>query len=529
MSASQVRDAVESAFRDYETAGVPASGDHEPVKSEIRYALGQLLATTLSSIGAGISRYATKAAMDAVTTVDDGQLAYVYADPTPANNTVYQWNDAGGTWDVATWYFDAVAAVVQPLLDDTEAARDAALAAQVAAEAAALILENAADNLAFFSAADLELWPAGRQIRTDESGGIVEDFTYYTPADLELWADGELTVDAGGYVAFRSGPEPVLAEPAVVDPSRVERATVVFPEPVVAGVGHSMIAQGQAAAVAISLSGKLGAAISSLNFGRSSNTARGIAARMNAYYPSLFPRFPTYLPAGGSIPATTDPVDLVPTFGAIDSGPWESYAGVVPTVSATGSYSGIAGTFDLDAVNGLTFTRAVAGSAKPIAAAEPIFVDPKDGGDAPAGATVADYREKLWLLWVGRNSIAATTTGLRAVRALVAHIQSVNAQFILLPDFPQTGEEYGTAGRALLDYWNNLLRDEWPENYCQDEYGVDFLDWAIAAGPNATDKANGLIATEWRSDGLHLNNTGRANTAPFIADFAIRKGMVRGY
>jgi len=76
----------------------------------------------------GLLRYDTKSAMDADESQPEGQLAYVYDDTTPANNTVYQWD--GSDWVVSTWYFDAVAGVVQPLVDDAEAA-------QVAAEAAA--------------------------------------------------------------------------------------------------------------------------------------------------------------------------------------------------------------------------------------------------------------------------------------------------------------------------------------------------------------------------------------------------------
>lgn len=126
MSAVQVRAAVEAAFRDFEIGGVPSSGAHEPVKSEIRFALGRLLESVLSSIGAGIERYATKAAMDADTTRADGTLAYVWDDANPANNNVYQWD--GAAWVVAAWYFTAVAGVVQPLVDDAQAARDEALA-----------------------------------------------------------------------------------------------------------------------------------------------------------------------------------------------------------------------------------------------------------------------------------------------------------------------------------------------------------------------------------------------------------------
>ena len=69
MSASEVRAAVELAFRDFRIDGVASSGRHEPVKSEIRFALGRLLESVLSSIGAGIVRYRTKSLMDVYNTL----------------------------------------------------------------------------------------------------------------------------------------------------------------------------------------------------------------------------------------------------------------------------------------------------------------------------------------------------------------------------------------------------------------------------------------------------------------------------
>jgi lysophospholipase L1-like esterase len=127
-------DDIKAAFRDSETEGVPASGEHEPVKAEIRAAFDRL-ASAISSIANGLLRYETKALLDADTDEDDGTLAYVWGDSDPYANTVYQWN--GASWEAAPWYFDAVAAVVQPLLDDMDVALAAAQAAQEAAEAAA--------------------------------------------------------------------------------------------------------------------------------------------------------------------------------------------------------------------------------------------------------------------------------------------------------------------------------------------------------------------------------------------------------
>lgn len=119
-----VRTAVEAAFRDFEVDGLPASGDHDPLKPDIRAALGATLEAALSSIGSGIERYATVALRDAVTDAPDGSLAYVYNnndDPADPANGVYQWDLATTGWVAAAWYFEAVAAVVQPFVDEAEA------------------------------------------------------------------------------------------------------------------------------------------------------------------------------------------------------------------------------------------------------------------------------------------------------------------------------------------------------------------------------------------------------------------------
>lgn len=124
--ASELRQAVERAFRDYVTDGVPSSGAHEPVKPEIRDALGRTLETVLSTIGSGILRFATVAARDADTGQADGTLAYVYANngsPNDPANGVYQWKQSTLGWVAAEWYLDSIAQVVQPLVDATEAIR----------------------------------------------------------------------------------------------------------------------------------------------------------------------------------------------------------------------------------------------------------------------------------------------------------------------------------------------------------------------------------------------------------------------
>ena len=109
-----IADGFAAAFRDYVAAGVPASGPNNPSKAEIR-AIGVQLEQAIGAAVSGLKFYATKAALDADTIKPVGTLAYVFADPTPANNTVYHYESGG--WVVDTAFYAGVARVVQPLVD----------------------------------------------------------------------------------------------------------------------------------------------------------------------------------------------------------------------------------------------------------------------------------------------------------------------------------------------------------------------------------------------------------------------------
>lgn len=184
-----VRALVESAFRDFETAGVPASGDREPVKSEIRAALGVALETALSSVGSGLLRFATVALMNADVAQADGALAYVFNnndDPGDAANGVYQWDDGATDWVLAEWYFAALVAVVQPLIDEAEAFRDDA--EQYAAATEATIRAGAAlyaQALQSIMVSGGNPPPRGPVILADY--GITD---YDNDYDILLWSDG---------------------------------------------------------------------------------------------------------------------------------------------------------------------------------------------------------------------------------------------------------------------------------------------------------------------------------------------------
>jgi len=88
-----------------------------------------VLETAISASGAGLVRYASVAEMNADTSRPAGTLAYVYSNngsATDAANGVYQYTTS---WVPAPWYFNAVAAVVQPLVDAAQTSAEVAQAA----------------------------------------------------------------------------------------------------------------------------------------------------------------------------------------------------------------------------------------------------------------------------------------------------------------------------------------------------------------------------------------------------------------
>lgn len=158
-------------FRDYVTDNVPASGPNKPSKSEIR-ALFSEISTKIDLTAVGIPTYATKADLDEVTPGDgDPQVAFVNDDASPANNTIYTFRD--DEWDVFDEFYDAVAGVVQPLVDQaTEAAADAAASAAEASTQSGLVSERERfpDDERLFSFQDA----AGREVGSIDLNGELD-------------------------------------------------------------------------------------------------------------------------------------------------------------------------------------------------------------------------------------------------------------------------------------------------------------------------------------------------------------------
>lgn len=93
-----ITDSIAAAFRDFVSDGIPSSGIHEPLKSDVR-ALGPLIETAIGSAGLGALvsvTKTTKALLDADLAHAADTVALVYADATDANNDLYVKTGASG-------------------------------------------------------------------------------------------------------------------------------------------------------------------------------------------------------------------------------------------------------------------------------------------------------------------------------------------------------------------------------------------------------------------------------------------------
>ena len=105
----------DEVFRDFQTAGVPASGVNEPAKSEIRNLVGAIDAR-ISGAVAGIVYYATGAQRIADTAQPIGTLG-------KAADEADYYRRSGDGWVIDNTVYAGVAALVQPQLDALEASK----------------------------------------------------------------------------------------------------------------------------------------------------------------------------------------------------------------------------------------------------------------------------------------------------------------------------------------------------------------------------------------------------------------------
>lgn len=151
-----ISDAANAALRDFATSGVPASGEHEPLKSEVRAAFSVIDAAlaSLGVNGAITVKKATRALLYADLAHVADTLAVVYNDSTAAQNGIYakSGGSGSGSWAITALAlpssFSADLAEVLASQEAATAAASTATAAAASATADAAAAENSAEAAA---------------------------------------------------------------------------------------------------------------------------------------------------------------------------------------------------------------------------------------------------------------------------------------------------------------------------------------------------------------------------------------------
>lgn len=220
-----------------------------------------------------------------------------------------------------------------------------------------------------------------------------------------------------------------------------------------------------------------------LNFGRSGQSARQIAARQGGY-PSLMTVEGNTIPSSGTVTITNLTVPLL-------------IQTAYPGLSTTGTLAGVHGTLTVaeGTSDGYTFTRTTAGSATPCPPQTPFITD--DG---------ANNRDSVAVFWTGGNYPADGVTEFNIDMA--AHLTPAHKRFVVLSNITRSDEPQGTQG-----YTDNIVEIEKGKAAFGDRY-IDIRAWMIANGlselgitPTTEDQAaldGDTIPPSLTTDGAHF-------------------------
>jgi hypothetical protein len=197
-----ITDAAKQAYRDWNTDGVPSSGEHKPVKSDIRKIFPKIEVALgdIGMMGAITVAHATRAELLADTGQDEDTLALVYADSTSDYNRVYIWQS--GEW-VATGFISSAAALEAVL----ETAAQADIDIDEAVAAGLLALDTSKDA----GLDDLEA------ARVAAVSAVQAEMQYYDFVDDDFYT-GRAVTDEAGWVL----PGSYIYQDGVVGPVRRE-------------------------------------------------------------------------------------------------------------------------------------------------------------------------------------------------------------------------------------------------------------------------------------------------------------------
>lgn len=228
-----IKDQLRSAFRDFRVDGVPASGEHEPVKRDIRTALAsvadlaQEAKDDAASAGTTIVEDTRSSLMALAGPFSEGARAEVRRDPAgdvENGNGVYRYSGTSWVWrdylipqsiqdEISGRANEAMYGLIRPVetvLDNAHVVTDeegfvlARMGAGAAMIAGATLVSDAAVS---------GLHPTDRHgFRSsyiDESGGMIAGLRF----EEDLWEPGLIVTDLYGFVAARVGGQAAQLEP----------------------------------------------------------------------------------------------------------------------------------------------------------------------------------------------------------------------------------------------------------------------------------------------------------------------------
>jgi lysophospholipase L1-like esterase len=510
-----ITDRFATAWRDYVTENVPASGAFEPVKSEIR-ALGPLIETAVSTAGLGALVdvvYATRAELDADLAHDAGTTGLVYADPDDANNDLYVKAGASGAgaWTLTTALHGIVAGLAQPYVDEMQAIFDEAeplLPIQIADEVGIVLrLRWAARELASFTKnlgwRFQRLLLLADDTRMDDHPAVLVQERVLTPTGPETGAfwrlifGNRLFADASVLYGFYPRRMTIPASAHVDDDMAVslgDRLSGVvnggFSGPDICCSGDSLTAGTGGTPYPAALQALLGIGAVVRNLGVGGETSATIAGRMGAG-PFLATVAGGQIPAAGAVDVTLTGYD-----GAAVNPLQQGDAGINPCTLA-----GIAGTLSYSGA-AFHFTRSAGGVIVDVPTPLPLVTEAyRDRGgdiqlmwwgqnDGVNDAADIIYRQRHLIDWqtrpVPRWLVFGLSTSTAAFRA------PMETQFL---------EAYG---RRFLNVREYLASDE-----AMDRAGL------VPTGTDLGQMAAGQVPDSLRSDPTHLNTAGYAQVAFF--------------
>ena len=267
---------------------------------------------------------------------------------------------------------------------------------------------------------------------------------------------------------------------------------------------------------------ELGWNVPFVNFGRSGNTARGIASRYWALEVSYdCPEIPGDGAEVAVSPSATSQGDPVENFGN-SSATGRGFLVASPSADpSTGTF--VALRWDKDA--GSYYLRRVSpGTALP-AGKWYYYAAPTAGNEPAETADMAwRFQEALLVLLIGRNSARDPQLVFDMAKAIVAAHKPISQRFVVMPWIHATDEGIGTEGYLFRRQALELFRAEWPDNTLDI---VPYLQAAAGTSPEDLDAIERDVPPpSLMADQVHPNAAGQLEQARGVMEFCTEKGWV---